>query len=701
MFRVSGRVKTRGIIIFAILLVFALAGTVSASTPAIRVEVIEYLTQTVAYDQSLGENNVISDARGELGENKTGTSRTGVELSDLFVYGMINISNVETLGGQTLVSINVTLNGTDNISHISLASGAPDYLVYNLSEGEDPVLEPRITIFIPELRAGDSAIFDFNISGAGLGEPVNFTEEYSSWRMLTGQSTHITLNVTNSFPTPVTFSNLVITKTPEGFPSSDGGLEYFRFTDLSGDDSGNATIFDDISGRTILQWNASDGDLSPGETRQIEFNAWAPENISVSWENYEDWGVWLRMGNISSTFGFNGSMSGLEIESVVGVSPALRYAISKDRVNETHWNATVNMTNDASAALDYELSHVSIWATRNLMVRDPADQDNWINNTNVTTTGVSGFSGPYANYTWWPRINLSNGTSNTNYSILFNYSLVPIVWAHANFMILDDGTQIFKLNRTEAIEDGYFFIEEIYVLLGGYLMKVTKLITPLENPTIDNLYEVNVTIENVGKERSPELITMFDLVPKGFMPLNYLTNATMSNRTMYRPEVLYVTNRNGLYRPVFATVGDSIWGGSDTGEVSGGPYSGYWGYHLDMMALNSSSDGDGYYDASLSYSEVGVRYKIVGNTTISSVENAYLIGVDPIRLEGGNPSKSVMSIFDLWSRSWEPVIIISSILLSSSLLVVGIKYLGNINAEKKGDKSSKNHSKKNKKRRKR
>ncbi|MFP4111833.1 MAG: hypothetical protein ACLFUO_02450 [Candidatus Woesearchaeota archaeon] len=665
-----------------VLILVASGNVVQASTETLDVRVLEYITEVIAYDQTLGEDNVISDTRGELGENDTGISRTGHQLKKFNITGIINISNTETVGNSTVVSINVTINGTENITRISLRDQpAENYLVYNISGTDSPVRNSTISIFIAELRGGDSAVFEFDVEGHGVGEPLNFTEEYSSWRMMSGNATDITLNVTNSFPTPIRLSDIVIRKTP-GCYESYNGVACFRFSDLTGDDSGNATI----SGNpTILEWNASGGYMDQYDSRQILFKAWAPENVTlidlngnqVRYNDSEDWASWMNMGNLSASFNFNGSITGLELINVTGIVPYSRVSVSKDRINESHWNATFNITNDAPAPVDYRLNHISIWATQqtnHIEDYNPGNQNNWVENTNVSATGYSGFLGPYANATWWPRVDLLADENNDNYSIVFNYSLVPVVWAHANFELLDDGTQIFKLNRTETIDDGYLFIEEIYVLLGGYLVKVTKTVDPVDlAPLINNSYQINITIENIGQERTPEWVSMFDLIPKDFSPLLRTTDSFAPSRSMTVPNRINVTTWTGSWVELTSgpATSSTVLGYADTGEITSGPYEGYWGYHIDFNGINATSNGNGQYDVSYSDREIGVRYRIAGNKTISRVENAYIVGVDPIRLEGGNPSRSVTSRLAASSTTMEYVVLIGSLLVSITILGLG------------------------------
>ena len=497
-------------IFICLFLGIVLSSFAAADTDVLDVVVTEYVSQKIAYDQVFGplgaDPDILTEAVGEAGENRTGLSRTGVNLDDTAIYGVINITNVETLGNATVLAINITLNETQNITNLTLQS-APPYLTgaseVNLSvPWNNPGGVASINVFVPELRADDSVIINYTINGTGVGEPLNFTEEYSFWRVMTGQFVNVTLNVTNSFIDDVQIYDLELTKTPAPYPNVFGGSSYFNYTNLRGEDSGNATI--GFSSFSTLYWNASGRTLDQGETRQIIFDSWAPTNLTVNYSNTSDWAMWLQMGNITADFKLNGSVSGIRLTDIEALPSEVRTSVSKDRVNESwYWNASINLTNDAVAPIDYNLTEVTVWATKMDQSQDPGNLSTWINNTERYATDYPFSSGDYANATWELNLPWAQGIDFDNYSIMFNYSFVPIVWADASFLILDNGTQYFVLNETRNVDDGYIFIEEIYVLLGGYLMKVTKHLTPLNLSNQANMYMVNVTLENIGTKQTP------------------------------------------------------------------------------------------------------------------------------------------------------------------------------------------------------
>ena len=686
-------------VVFSIVAIFLFSVFVSAETDVLDVVITEYVSQITSYDQVIGGLGVepifLTEAPGEAGEQRTGTSRTGIELRDTTITGIINISNVEVVGNQTFVSINVTINNTNNIENLTYES-LPSYLspaVINVSvDMDNPGSPNNISIFIPQLRANDSVIISYNVDDTGVGEPINFTEVYSFWRVFTGRTINITLNVTNSFIDDVPIYDLNLIKAP--FPHSDiyDEFSYFNFTNLRGEDASNASIIPtpDVFSNlmSVLHWNASDRLLEQGETRQIIFDATAPTNLSypdLNWSDEDDWADWLQIGNISATFKMNGSVSGLRLQEVESVPTEVRIAVTKERINESwYWNTSMDLRHDALAPVAYNLTQVTVWATQISEFTDPGDEATWVGGAGDTLGPASVFATDFGaltglqdtvNATW--ELNVPwRQTSDPwqNYSILFNYSYVPIVWIDASFIVLDTPTQYFKLNETRSLDGEYLFVEEIYVLLGGYLIKVTKELTPIELAGSSNRYLVNITLENIGTEQTPDLVTMFDMVPRDFNPLQFNTENPYANRSMTVSEsgVLRVSDTAGAWQPLYSS--DYVLGAQDTLEIASGTYQGYWGYNIDFMAINATSPGTGRYDPNYADKEIGIAYKIQGNHSLVRIENAYIVGVDPIRLEGASPSQSVASRLRMTSSTLEYVVVLASLLVSIALLSFGFVY---------------------------
>lgn len=676
----------KSLVVVFLFSLFLFMPSVHASTPALDVTTTERISQVISYDQTIEDDGKIIEAKGAEGENRTGISRTGVELRNTSITGTLNISNVEEIGNSTLSSLNITINDTENIESWYVIS-KPEYLIYNSSvDMDDPQSAPRTTFFIPELRADDSLIIGFNVTKGSYIEPLNFTEAYSDWRVMSGRSVDVAVNVSNMFEDDVKIYDLEIYKTPHLYNSSneDEDFAFFSYDDLRGEDASNANIFVDSYGRTVINWTPSDGVLDSNEVRGIIFNSTAPVNVSVNWSGSDQWANWMNMGNLSASFAANGSLAGFNITNVTARPTDAMVSTTKERINESgFWNTTANISNIAEAPLDYELRQITLWATKQGDYSNPGDQSSWVSDTTFSASAHDQDDNTTANATWRTSLNLSAGTSIGNYSMMFNYSYIPVAWVTTDFFIYDDGDQITLLNQTVSGEDDeYLYIEEIYVLLGGYLMKATKSLIPLETQDESHKYQVNITLENIGDERTPELVTIFDLLPEGFNPLHFVNEEDYTTRELTADRaVLRVSDSTGdittrLYDPDGS---DFVLGAEDSGSIDSGPFEDYWGYHIDLNAFEPNSDDDGFYDVDLSESEVLIRYKMSGNHSLARVENAHIVGVDPIRLQGASPAQSVASRLSVVSTSSERIILLSSIIMSLSMLLVGITIMKRFN----------------------
>jgi hypothetical protein len=276
----------------------------------------------------------------------------------------------------------------------------------------------------------------------------------------------------------------------------------------------------------------------------------------------------------------------------------------------------------------------------------------------ITTTMfmlVNSTHDSFARYTWNPNQNIAAGGSWQNNTFNFNYSEVPEVWARVNYRITDTPSQMTKAYRISENSSGYYFWEEIYVL-SGYILKATKFIMPSNR--FDNVYNVTVVIENIGNDKTPDLITVYDMIPQDFWLINLTNNMTDNNdKTIINGININIT-MNNLTRGI-----------NNTGYIKNNNslFNNYWGFRIDFKPLRKGSNDDGVYDLSLNKSEIKIFYMINGTGQLSHIKNAFIVGIDPVRLEGANPGRAIAAGFGLESNSSETIT-----LLLSMLAVVGL-----------------------------
>lgn len=617
------------ILLFTTLIFFT--GTAYAKKNSLNITMVERISQISSYDGST--------------ERNTGTSQTGVTLSAIQFNGTIVIKNV---GLDILSNVNITLNRTANLTSNFSVLYAPSYVNLQYSR-----ISPGANawIYMRQLNVGSNVTLWYRANPTAFGEPINITESYSKNRIMLGSWINVTVNVTNSLHRPVNLYNVVLTKVPKLYYDENLVLTWFNYTSLSGPDSANARITYS-GGRPTLTWNASGKTLNQGESALIYFRATAPISLNVSYLGSNN-DAYVRIGNLSATFSFNGTASGLSIKNVNGTSQ-ISIAANKERVNATHWRTSVNFTNIAKG-LDYNLTKISIWSTNTSATQVVPD------NASILV--------PSSSSILYPRVAVANGSSYSTSPVTFAWTWVPIVWADANIKILDDGTQIKTLRSGGDKTGGYVFVEEIYVM-KGYFIKATKRIVPY-GAIRPNVYNVSIVIENIGTQKTPDLMTLFELVPPGFYNIILSTGATDNDRNVVDSEnELRITNSTGSLR--YDAQSDLVLGLVNTGIISSGSsrYNNYSGFRVDLKALKPNSNGDGVYQSTGQNAsrEIQILYQINGTGSLSRIQNVYVVGVDPVRLDGAQGSSSMNTSMDVVVKDERVRIVASTFVLLASLI---------------------------------
>lgn len=260
-----------------------------------------------------------------------------------------------------------------------------------------------------------------------------------------------------------------------------------------------------------------------------------------------------------------------------------------------------------------------------------------------------------AKYTWTLNQNIEPSRGWQNDTFHFNYSYVPVVWGRVKYKITDVDEQIAKKYRVTENSSGYYYYEEIYVL-SGYILKASKYIQP--SNVFDNVYNITVIIENIGNDKTPDLITVYDMIPKDFWVLNLTNNETdLDDKTIVNGININITMSNltrGINNSGYIRNNNSI-------------FNGYWGFRIDFHPLQRGSNDDGVYQIANNRSEIKIFYMINGTGQLANIKNAFIVGIDPVRLEGAHPGKYMNTVFGLESESNEAVTLILSM-----LAVVGI-----------------------------
>ena len=598
------------LVLFGLLGVLLCTSTVFGFADVLNITLYEYATEAVA-----------SNGTGErMWDEYNNRSWSNLTLWELNVTGKVNITCVSS---EIISSINVSLSNTSKLNSVPTLNSSPSYSQVGIQGS----VGSTVYVYITELHPGDSVILDYDVDDSQIPEPLNITETYDKQEAITGGDVNITINITNQHF--ATIQGINVTKRAYGYENTSGGTNYFNFSKLGGPDSVNASI-DASSDPNILTWAPAGGTLTPGESQRIYFTATVPKNLNLSAAGR---GIWLNVGNITINFTALYSISGLKVDNVTGVGMA-SISVGKERVNETHWKVWPQF-NATSSEIDYNLTRASVWATEY--------QDYNPGNTSLTDS----------NRTWVLDLRVPNGTGWENITgAAFPYAQVPVVWGTVNFTIWDNDTtgdtgQIDRYHRTYQGSDGYLYLEDLFVLVG-YMVKVTKHVIP---SGVDNQYNVSIVLENIGNSSTPSLVIVYDLIPPKFN----LSNTSNS-----------VAGDEG---EINVTPSALLLGITDNGVVPTGSYVDYWSYHVSLSSLSPDSNGDGIYDGAPANSEVLISYQMNG-TGLYHVENAFIVGVDPIRVEGAHASKNIESSFGALSDKSTPETLVMVIVLIANVALL-------------------------------
>jgi len=290
-----------------------------------------------------------------------------------------------------------------------------------------------------------------------------------------------------------------------------------------------------------------------------------------------------------------------------------------------HWNESATFKDNAES-YHSNLTEFNIWAINKSAfqnVWDPFNKTIWI-------TVDNGYNED-SNHSLTPNIVLEPGSSWQSPVYNFTFNGVPIVWANCTFEIAKSDYSI--LNETGGLGNKYVVVEKILVI-GSYLIKVTKHIVPNENGT----YDIYVVVENIGSKKSP-LVYAYDLVPNNFTVSDEWVNES------------YMLNNSGNH------------------TVSNPEYSMcmYWA----LNPLTGGANGDGNYTDSVEIQNnqsVVIHYRLNGTGEFRPTD-AFIVGIDPTHSLLPTTSPKTVLVSGAMSDNFEPLLMILSGLTGLGILI--------------------------------
>jgi len=505
----------------------------------------------------------------------------------------------------------------------------------NQSQGQPGT---TIVLHIPELRQFNFSTFTYNISCMGQNPPLNIITNYSNAdhgynrKVLAGHNWTLNQTVRNDNPINLNITNINISITAVNVTWNDSKFPFtLQVLDAVGDYlnvSGNGT-----SNKTWY-WTPNGGTLAWGENTSIRYSVMAPYSVPFT--------ATYRAISEQVSFEVNSLLSNLTLVDI-NASGRIDYdfekRIDQPADNEESFNVTWQILPYISVPVNitYDLNLVTLWVTENL---DPA------NDTTGTIWGKLEI-----NHTGSPlkQINISTSWGNSSYDWYFNYTdgssqanPPPIVWMQPEWLISHKWGQI--VNYTKSVDGNDVYLKYIYVV-HGYWLEVQKNVTNIG----EDQYQIDIFVENIGNGWTPNgtYVTVYDFIPHDFAWGN------MGPSGYDCPGATYCQN---------LTVGNA----GDTFEGMSFRWNIAWkGTMNASLGPKTGPDSTSYGNYSWN-----VTY-IVNGTGPYRVTELYIVGLDPLKVDGAFASPIITIISGIQSYTNE-IIYVGVI---SFLIIVNITNL--------------------------
>jgi len=638
----------------------------------------------IALSNGTSDVSIVNAGTTEVFVNMTGTAIS---------------KNSKTYGNLTIIG-----NATqDNVLNSSMQLTVNEYYT------------TPIILHIPQLRPQNYTTFIYNVTCLNTDPPVNIETDYTNERhttidrkVLAGFNWTINQTAINGFYLDMNITNINITMTAQSVSwnntVSNFSLEYlYPYGDWS-NVSGNGTS------NSSWSWAPNGGTLANGTNTSIRFRMTAPDSVPFT-------ATYMALLE-EITYDANFLMSNLSLVQINGsakINTSFEKRISQPADNALSHNVTweIRPHIDTSLNITFHLNRVTLWVSRNININNYSydrlrnkfikvdvgsstnnytftdldiDEDSstdyvYVNSTHVLFN-ISGLSGIQAvslgtnisgapgvavdirdqeipstdclvtingtttavdeidsamNFNVWCRlkyvyggspalpqkINISTGWDGSfwyfNYTDGANSSYPPpIVWMKPEWLISHELGQI--VNYTKTINGLDVYMKYIYVI-HGYWLEVQKNISNIG----EDQYRIYTYVENIGNGWTPqyEKVTVYDFVPNNFAPYSW---------SITPPSNVSV-----------GTLGSEFYGTSYVWDIP-------W-----KDGMNSSL-GPKYGPLATTWRNYSwnVSY-IVNGTGAYKVTELYIVGLDPLKVDGAFASPLIAVITGFQSHSKEVI----------------------------------------------
>lgn len=458
---------------------------------------------------------------------------------------------------------------------------------------------PYAIIHVPELRAGQETILNYNISSETVNPPLEMSTEYTNeefnTKVLAGEPFGVTLTATNV--ATVGALNIVnITMQAEQVVVENGTeSEAFNFTLHNLSETGDWQWVFNTTNRT-WDWYTNNGTIPVGESYNISFDIRAPDTVPSS-------ATFLALTNyLRYTIDTTASelyVSDIRVRSQIDFGETKRIVSPQD--NESNNNVTWESTPSVQAAenLTYTLERVSLWVTE---VRDPNQK-------------VDGLQNQYNNLDY--DLNLSNSWTGANWYFNFTDGSTqanppPIVWMKPYWIIKNTDNQI--INSSFTVNGTDLYMNYIYVV-NGYWLEVDKQVLDVGDGEFD--IKINVSNRGIGYTPQNMTVTIYDFIPSEFDAHTFSPTADNDSQV--------------------------------TGEFSGTAYQWDVGLRTNLStSFSPRGAADGLDTFQINYS--------VNGTGDFQVSDLYIIGLDPRLVDGAGLANEAVAVISAVASTSREVI---------------------------------------------
>jgi len=526
----------------------------------------------------------------------------------------------------TLGMLNITNPSPEPVYDIKLVFINTQYMTTNFTW--DPTTKfgnqtngtpgSTIIIFIPELRYGNFSTFFYNVSCGSLPPPVNIDTNYTNYdhgfnrKVLAGENWVITQSVINNNTAGLTVSNVNITMQAQNvawnassFPFRLGELfPHGDWTNVSGNGTSN----------TSWWWSPLGGTIPFGTSVYINYSMLAPLSVPFS-------ASYLALSETIS-YEVDYLLSNLTL-SQVNASSDINFSFEKaivrpsDNLNNHNVTYEIRPYINTPLNITYNLNKVTLWVSNTSNPNDRLTAFGYLNKTYtpIQTINLTTPWEPSGDY--W-QFNYTDGSSSAYPP--------PIVWIKPEWLIANANGQIMNYTTSRAGNDVY--MKYIYVV-NGYWLEVKKNVTNIG----EGQYQINITVENIGNGWTPEyeVVTVYDFVPSDFSvyamgpsPYDCPTGSNCINQTV-------------------------------TGsEFSGTAYQWQIAYKPNMNSSLGPKNGLNATDPENYSWSVGYTVNGTGSYKVSQL---YIVGLDPLKVDGASASPIITIISGIQSYTHEIIYI--------------------------------------------